>query len=287
MKKDVTPCVPNSEITAKIDGFAEELKAQAHLLGSHGLSEQEFYASGLFDGTIERIRGQKSASLEEKKRFTTLALNFMQDEEYIKEWVESGGANRYDLSITLNSGRVAVIELKGCLDGNNTNISDRPAHADEFIIWSQCQNKTSDIKKGVWSGIHTRMSADITDLGKRIDGLIVWDFICNTIARPCPKIKNNQSRVTALGAWKFPPPCLFSFPATCPEPRNNPKPTSREVASVEILQAFYNCFGGLESELNKVEFEADIKGRTVRRKTTVIRDGKIRRASRFTPIKRR
>jgi hypothetical protein len=38
--------------------YAEVLKTDAHKLGAHGLSEQEFYDSGVFRGAIERIRGQ-------------------------------------------------------------------------------------------------------------------------------------------------------------------------------------------------------------------------------------
>ena len=44
------------------------------------------------------------------------------------------------MSPDLKTGRVSVVELKGCLDGNNTTIFERPANAQEFIIWSVCTN---------------------------------------------------------------------------------------------------------------------------------------------------
>ena len=285
--KDVTPCEPNAEIKLQIEKFAEELKTQAHLLGTHGLSEADFYESGLFEGTIERLRGQKSATMGQKKQFVALVLNYMQDQGHILEWEEAGAANRHDLTVTLLDQRLAVIELKGCLDGNNTNISDRPPHAEEFVTWSLCQNKTSNLRKGVWSGIHTRMGADIVDLEKRHDGLIVWDWVCNTMARPCPKVLLDNSNVTSLGAHSLPPPCLYAFQATVPSPRNNPKPQMRDVRDVGILAAFYNCFGGEPEGLNSIVIEAKNEGANLMRKTTIIRDGNEIKSSRFTAIKRR
>ena len=285
--KDVTPCEPNPEVQKRIEKFAEELKVQAHLLGTHGLSETEFYESGLFEGTIERLRGQKSATMGPKKQFVALVLNYMQDQGFISDWEEASSSNRHDLTITLTNGKLAVIELKGCLDGNNTNISDRPPHAEEFITWSLCQNKTSNLRKGVWSGVHTRMGADIVDLEKRHDGLIVWDWVCNTIARPCPKVFKEGAKAVELGAHKLPPPCLYAFPATVPSPRNNPKPQRRDVREVGILAAFYNCFGGSPEQLNSIEIEAKNEGADLMRKTSIIRDGEVIKSSRYTAIKRR
>ena len=46
---------------ALIRDYAEVLKTEAHKLGAHGLSEEEFYNSGVFRGAIERTRGQFSA----------------------------------------------------------------------------------------------------------------------------------------------------------------------------------------------------------------------------------
>lgn len=284
---DIIPCAPDEDAKKKIEQYADELRLEAHKVGTHGLSQKEFYESGIFEGAIERLRGQKSATLAQKKQFVALVLNHMQDGEFIIDWEEAGAANRHDLSITLNSKRVAVIELKGCLDGNNTNISDRPAHAEEFITWSLCQNKTSNLRKGVWSGIHTRMGADIVDTGKGHDGLIVWDWVCNSVARPCPKVLADPNRITVLGQYILPPPCLYSFPKTAPQPRNNPKPPAREVLDVEILKAFYDCFGGEISELSTVEIEVKHEGADLVRKTTISSDGKVRRASKFTALKRR
>jgi hypothetical protein len=141
---DVIPCQQNEELRLRIREFSEVLKTEAHKLGTHGLTEAEFYNSGLFRGAIERIRGQFSASMGEKRAFMQHVLNYMQDGNFITKWESSGSDNRHDYTITMPSGRISVVELKGCLDGNNTNIFDRPAHANEFIIWSVCTNPGAD-----------------------------------------------------------------------------------------------------------------------------------------------
>src|SRR5690606_38366746 len=142
------------------------------------------YNSGLFRGAIERVRGQFSATMRDKREFMQRVLNFMQDGDFIKHWNSTGEANRHDYVVQLNSGKIAVIELKGCLDGNNTNIFERPAHAQEFLIWSVCTNPGADPKHNAWSGIHTRLSAEIISREQRVDGLIIWDMVCGTIGRP-------------------------------------------------------------------------------------------------------
>jgi hypothetical protein len=284
------PCQQNAELDQKIKAFAEVLKTQAHTLGKeqHGLSEHEFYNSGLFRGAIERIRGQFSATMREKREFVQNVLNYMQDRGYIGEWENAGDANRHDYSVKLNSGRVGVIELKGCLDGNNTNIFDRPPHAHEFIIWSVCTNPGADPRHNAWSGLHTRLSAEIITRGQRVDGLMVWDMVCSTIGRPCPKIltDGNEDRLTEVGAFRLPPPCIYFFPATIPSVRNNPKPSAQTLQDVELLRAFHECFKGRDEELNFVTFEVAHAGIDIVRQTTITRSGVIQKQSGMTAIQR-
>src|ERR1051325_1980090 len=121
----IIPCEQNQQLRQKIEDYAETLKVEAHRLGNHGLDELEFYNSGLFRGAIERIRGQFSATMREKREFVQHVLNYLQDRQYIRDWASASEANRHDYVVNLPNGRVSVIELKGCLDGNNTNIFER------------------------------------------------------------------------------------------------------------------------------------------------------------------
>jgi len=282
----VVPCEQNRKLRKKIESFAETLKTESHKLGDHGLSEREFYDSGLFRGAIERVRGQFSATLRDKREFVQHVLNHMRDKGFIAEWESTGGSNRHDYAINLNSGKKAIIELKGCLDGNNTNIFERPPHAQEFIIWSVCTNPGADPRHNAWSGIHARLSAEVIFREQRVDGVVIWDMVCGTIGRPCPKIAKELGRVTLAGPYRLPPPCIYVLPATIPSPRSNPSPKAQQLEEVELLKAFHEYFKGRAEEVNYVDFQVEYRGADTVRTTKVTRDGEVQRISDATAIRR-
>ncbi|WP_197343443.1 hypothetical protein [Ralstonia pseudosolanacearum] len=282
----IVPCEQNAELRKLIEKYSEDLKTEAHKIGDHGLSEVEFYNSGVFRGAIERVRGQFSASMREKREFVQHILNHMQDNGFITDWESAGEANRHDYVVRLPSGRTAAIELKGCLDGNNTNIFERPPQAEEFVIWSVCTNPGADPRHNAWSGIHTRLSAEIIFREQRVDGVILWDMVCGTIGRPCPKIKADPTRLTTAGPFAVPPPCIYVLPATIPSPRNNPHPKAQRLEDVQLLKAFHDCFKGRDEEVNFVDFEVGYQGTDTVRKTRVTRNGEIQRESEATAIRR-
>lgn len=102
----------------------------------------------------------------------------------------------------------------------------------------------------------------------------------------CPKIEDEPERINEVGPYRLPPPCIYLFPATIPSPRNNPKPPVRPIGEVGFLNAMHECFGGNDSELNSVTFEAGMDGVDVVRTTTIERDGAVRKQSKATPIRR-
>jgi hypothetical protein len=269
-----------------IGDYVEVLKTEAHRLGAHGLTEEEFYNSGVFRGAIERARGQFSATMRDKREFGRNVLNYMQDQRVIQNWESAGEANRHDYIVTLNSGRLAAIELKGCLDGNNTTIFERPPHAHEFIIWSVCTNPGADPRRNAWSGIHTRLSAEIIFRQQRVDGVVIWDMACGTVGRPCPKLVKAPERVTTVASYLLPPPCIYVLPGTIPSPRNNPSPTAQSLDDVHVLRAFHDCFQGRDNEVNYVDFEVEHQGADTLRKTRVRRGGQTVQESNFTAIRR-
>ena len=282
----VIPCSSNKDLKKKIEAFADAMKVEAHKLGTHGLSEEEFYNSGLFRGAIERIRGQFSASMGEKREFAKRILNHMEDQGFIASWESAGGENRHDYIAEMPSGRICAIELKGCLDGNNTNIFERPPHANEFVIWSICTNPGADPRHNVWSGIHTRLSAQIISESQQVDGLVVWDMMCGTIGRPCPKLLDEPERATDVGQFQMPPPCIYLMPATIPSARNNPNPKAQPLGDVQFLNALNDCFGGFEQEVFSVDFEVGNQGPELVRTTRITRNGAVVRESTATPIRR-
>lgn len=287
MSNESVPCKLDEILRGRIQRLADTLKTEAHTLGSHGLTEREFYDTGLFRGAIEQLRGEFSASMGEKRTFVKHVLNYMQDNGAIENWESAGESNRHDYVVELLDGKKAAIELKGCLDGNNTNIFERPPHVQEFVIWSVCTNAGADPRHNVWSGVHTRLSAEIISREQRVDGLIVWDFACGTLGRPCPKVNFGNAPLTAVGPYKLPPPCIYMFPGTVPSPRNNPKPAPQSIEAVGLLNAFQTCFGGTPEFLNEVEWEVGYVGTNTVRTTTIKRNGEIVRRSKATPIKRK
>lgn len=285
--RSVIPCGPNAQVEKLLKEYADALKAEAHNLGQHGLSEQEFYDSGLFRGAIERIRGQFSATMREKRQFVRHILNHLQDHGFIQNWESVEQANRYDYLVSFANGKIAGIETKGCLDGNNATIYERPPQAHEFILWSVCTNAAGDLRKNAWSGIHTRLGVEIIVKEKPVDGLVIWDMSCGSIGRPCPKVEGAPERLTTVANFRLPPPCIYVFPRTIPTPRDNPHPPSQRIDEVSILKALHDCFGGRDDEINYVDFEVEhFGGKETRRKTRIIRGGIVQRESDMTVIKR-
>ena len=282
----VIPCEKDQRLTELIRDYAEVLKTEAHKLGTHGLDEKEFYNS-VFRGAIERVRGQFSATMRMKREFVRHVLNHMQDRGFILDWESAGESNRHDYTVRLKTGRVSVVELKGCLDGNNTSIFERPAHAQEFIIWSICTNLGADPRKNAWSGIHTRLSADLIERGQRVDGVIIWDMVCGTMGRPCPKLSGRRGRMTAVAHYMLPPACIYILPMTIASPRNNPRPVAQSLDDVHLLKAFHECFQGNDEELNYIDFEVEHRGVETLRKTRIRRAGVVVKESKMTPIRRR
>jgi len=283
---NVIPCAQDKKLKKLIVEFADVLKVDAHKIGTHNLTEKDFYNSGLFRGAIERVRGQFSATMGSKREFAKHILNFMEDHNFIKEWKSSGEKNRHDYTVKFPDGRIAVIELKGCMDGNNTVIYERPPHAQEFIVWSLCTNVGGDPRKNAWSGIHTRIGADMIGRGQRVDGVIIWDMMCGTVGRPCPKLQNAPERITVVSHYEVPPPCLYVLPATIASARNNANPVAQSLDEVHLLKAFHDCFAGRPEEINYVDFEVEYRGNDLFRTTRVRRGGLTVQESSPTPIQR-
>lgn len=282
------PCEKNEALQNVIARYAEQLKERAHEFGDHGLDQQEFHASGVFQGAVERLRGEQAATMREKREFVAHVLNAMQDAGKIESWESSGQENRHDYQVQLSGNYVAVIELKGCLDGNNTTIFERPAHAQEFLLWSVCASPSTDLRKGVWSGIHTRLGATIVAEGKVVDALIVWDWSCGSAARPCPKLAaERRSHRTEVGPYRLPPPCIYLFSGTVPTVRHSPSPAPHALSDVRFAKALHDLFGFQELDsINYVHLQVQNVADGLERRTRIRRGGIDVKVSKFTGLRR-
>ena len=283
----VIPCRKDASLQRQINAFAETLKTEAYRLGDHGLDDTEFYQSGIFRGAIERLRGQFAAARSEKRDFVRRVLNHLQDLGLLTNYDETENGARNEFIVTMPGGTRTAVSLKGCLDGNNTNVFERPPGVDEFVMWSLCTNLGADPRRNAWSGIHTRLSAEMIERGQRIDGVVIWDWICGTVGRPCPKLAGETaSRTTEIGPWRLTPPCLYLLPSEIPSP-SQPCPPPRSLDQSPLLAALHQAFAGRDEELNLVTIELSTANDEVARRTTITRAGEIAAQSDFTVIRRR
>jgi hypothetical protein len=285
-KASIIPCRLLDSTRQTIDRYVDALQEKAAEIGDHGLSEDEFWESGIFRSAIEKIRGTQAATTEHKRGFVESVLDYLQQQSRITEWKFSGTGERHDYEVKMYNGRICVIETKGCLDGNNTNIFRRPSNADEFVIWSLCQNPGADPGHNAWSGIHTRLSAEIIHSRQLVDGVIIWDMVCGTKGRPCPKLQANPDRATHLSNRNVPPPCLYLFPRTIPDPRNNPAPSTHQLHELSFLQSLYDEFNGNQEDIVTVRIETRMAGADVERKTSYYRNNDKIAESNWTELRR-
>lgn len=290
-KREVIPCTePDISQSREINRCEEELYAVSSRLAEEREMPEALYRDSYFRAAIERIRGKFSASMDAKRTFASRVMEHLKQKGFIKSYSSAESQDRHDLEIVMGDGRIVVVELKGCLDGNNTTIFERPPHADEFVIWSICANMGGDPRHNVWSGIHTRLSAEIIHRPVVVDGLIVWDWLCGS-ARRCPKLEEDETSTIDLTDISLPPPCLYAFPANYPSPRHTrhvrPDPLD-SARNAGLLKAFRDAFGCDDDDISYVEFEVKLDARTghLKRKTVVRRKGRIVAESNFTQIKR-
>jgi hypothetical protein len=286
-RRPIIPCELLPETKERIDAYVDALRQASPTIGAHGLSPEEFENSGIFRSAIEQIRGTQAASMVEKRAFVTQVLNHLQNAALIQGWAFQGAGERHDYQATMPDGHISIVETKGCLDGNNTNIFERPPQADEFIIWSLCQNPGSDPRHNAWSGIHTRLGAEIIHRRQRVDGLVIWDMVCGTVGRPCPKLAANPERATQISATRsVPPPCIYLFPRTIPDARNNPTPACWQLNEVHLLNALWNAFNGNAADIVEVRIEARIVGVDIQRRTRFFCEGVEITTSKWATIRR-
>ena len=122
---------------------------------------------------------------------------------------------------------------------------------------------------------------------KRVDGVVIWDMICGTLGRPCPKLAalDGAVRRTSIGPFLTPPPCIYVFPATIPS-LAEPQANARGLDQVELLAAFQVAFGGDPAEVHYVVFEVREQANELLRRTVIHRGGTVATASELTVIRR-
>jgi hypothetical protein len=256
---DTLPC--RSAFGAQQIAAAKEIltnlgETSGELLDAVGIESADW--PDVLRATVESMRGTASATAKIKKQFINAVLDYCKSVGAISDWGFIGTGGRQDYKVTLPDGTDVAIEAKGCPDGNNTTIWDRPSWADEFIVWSLCpESLQHNPGKGAWSGVGTRLAPKIVAEKKPVDAFIYWDGRCGTDARPCPKAygvsgKLRPAATTLVGQpgredW-IPPPCIFLFPKTVPTVGTNPHPKPYTYKQVKFADALLTAFNVPEAK---------------------------------------
>jgi len=200
---------------------------------------------------VESLRGSWAASTSFKYSFIEAILENGVTAGVFSEWESVGSVGRNDFKILMPNGNLISLEAKGCPDGNNTTIWDRPTWADEFVVWSLCPHGMAhNPGRGVWSGIATRLIPKSIAEGVMVDAFIFFDPACGSALRPCPKahglIADGDLRsddfLSGHSSSVFPPPCIYLFPDSLADPETNPHPPVQTWSSLSFISGLLALF---------------------------------------------
>jgi hypothetical protein len=278
---DTLPCrhnFPSEKIAAAKTILQNLSTTNPELLQKANISDEDWLP--LLRAVVENMRGTTSASGADKSRFIKAILQHCEDRGLIESWNFIGNDGRQDYRVDLPGGFSVSIEAKGCPDGNNTTIWDRPSWADEFVVWSQCPESLAHPPgKGVWSGISTRLMPKITAERKVVDAFIFWDGRCGTQARPCPKNFGVSGNLRATATkipgengkenW-LPPPCIFLFPQSWPQVPNNTKPRVHSTDTCRFARMLLEAFEVPSEKHAEYVHEGRVEARGTQRGTEIL-----------------
>lgn len=265
---------------AAFDALSSNVYDRLHELTS--FSKEDFdrnYRTGM----IEQWRGRNAAKTSEKSEFIQAVLTLMVESRHIASWEKIGSKGRSDYKIGLISGRIAVLEAKGSMDGNSATILERPMYADELVIWTITTNPMSDVVANVWSGIHTRISPEHIINGKRVDVIMAWDHLGSSTAL-CPDLADLPE--VEVNGTLLPPPCLYLLPHELPILGFRNPVKARGIGETEFAKAVCDCFGVPTRMVGTVDFELGLVGNQLGRRTSISFGNKHSRMSKMTLLRR-
>jgi len=206
----------------------------------------------LLRAAVESLRGTASATTEHKQRFSDAVLQHMQDTGAIEGFSFIGTRGRQDYQVTLSDGWQVSIEAKGCPDGNNMTIYERPSWAEEFVIWSQCPHSLRhEPGTGIWKGLATRVLPHVVATGQQVDAVVFYDGRCGSDRRRCGKplgvYGDLRAQATEIpgqdGRQWMPPPCIFMLSRTVPHVPSNLEPPLHTPQTCRFPVAMLDAFG--------------------------------------------
>jgi hypothetical protein len=255
-RADALPCRHPPLDVDKVKRLLQELPSIApDVLAAEGIDADAW--SALLRAAVESLRGAYSATTSDKRRFVEAVLDYGVAQGLFASWSFVGTENRQDYRVDLPDETAVCLEQKGCPDGNNTNIWDRPGWADEFVVWCLCpESLVNQPGAGAWSGVSTRLLPKVYAERQLVDALIFWDGRCGSDQRRCPKrygVEDLRDKATSIPSQQgttnwLPPPCIYLFPRSIPHVRNNRRPPVHTPGTLKIAKALLNLFKVPEAE---------------------------------------
>lgn len=249
-RADTLPCRHPPLDIDKVKHLLENLPEIApELLDAEGISAGTWGTQ--LRAAVESLRGTYSATTSDKRRFVEAILDYGVAQGVFARWSFVGTEARQDYRVDLPDETAVCLEQKGCPDGNNTNIWDRPGWADEFVVWCLCpESLVNQPGEGTWSGIATRLLPKEYAEKQLVDAMIFWDGRCGSDQRRCPKsfgVTGLRQKATSIASQQrtsdwLPPPCIYLFPRSIPHVRNNQRPPTHSVGTLKIAKAFLDLF---------------------------------------------
>ena len=271
---DTLPCRHTLDVSAigKAKTLLADLPAQApQALTAAGIDPTDW--DMVLRAAIESLRGTAAAFTSDKHKFIEAVLEYGKQQKVFKAWSFVGTQGRQDYRVELTDGSEVAVEAKGCPDGNNTNIWDRPSWADEFVVWFHVSPRALliPLARGMRSGLATRLLPKMTHDHQVVDAAIFFDGRCGSQLRPCPKshgaqgaLRGNATTIVGQTGKEdiLPPPCIYLMPKSYPAVPSNPKPAVRTLAQSRFSKALLALFNVPDAEQENYVHEAQIEARS-------------------------
>jgi hypothetical protein len=300
------PCRHALDVDAigKVKGLLADLPTTApEVVAGAGVDPADWDI--LLRAAVESIRGTNSATTSDKRQFIAAILEYGKTRGVFTDWSFIGSTGRQDYRVELPNRTSIGVEAKGCPDGNNTTIWDRPSWADEFVVWFLCpESLAHPAGEGLWSGIAIRLMNKIVAEHQVVDTVMYFDGRCGSEMRQCPKDHGVSGELRAeatsivgqAGAEDvLPPPCIYLMPRSYPSIPSNPKPPLRRLSQSAFARAMLALFNVPDAEQGDYVHEASVEaqgtaGGTKIQVSVTSRcwpDGEPRHyQSKFKPVKR-
>jgi len=238
----ILPCSHDAAALAQIEPTIRLLREIDHLhpevLQAEGIRPDDYHPKRIFRSAVETIRGSFIASsVTQRQGMVSELLHRLQTQRKISEFARTGKGVRHDSTVVLTRApRVcAALEVKGG-EGISVTVTERPAWAQEFILWCHLDGSISNQpSQGVRAIIVNRLANNLFKRGKIVDAVLFKDQLCGSPLRVCPKyagiVGNDQIC-----------PDIFLMPREQPTPQQ-PTPETHSVDSLYLPEMILESFG--------------------------------------------